>query len=74
MEGSHRGKPDAAPGRSRDTGSQPKEVTMTALKQSVQKPSRKWSEMGVVEKLVFLGKACVFVLSWGFVFPSLFDD
>jgi hypothetical protein len=36
--------------------------------------SKKWKQMNGVEKLVFLGKLAIFVLTFGFAFPLLLAD
>ena len=35
---------------------------------------RKFSDMNGSEKLVYLGKVIVFIVSFGFAFPTLFSD
>jgi hypothetical protein len=37
-------------------------------------PTTKFMEMGIVEKLLFLIKLCVFFASFGFAFPLLLSD
>jgi hypothetical protein len=47
---------------------------MSAQDPSASQPAKKWREMRVWEKLVFIGKAFVFVLTGGFAYPNLFSD
>ena len=35
---------------------------------------QKFADMSAVEKLVFLGKVCVFLVTAGFVYPNIFAD
>jgi hypothetical protein len=37
-------------------------------------PSKKFRDMGIIEKLVFAVKLCLFVASFGFAFPVLLSD
>ena len=37
-------------------------------------PDRRFKDMSFNEKLVFLGKAMVFLVSGGFIFPTLWID
>jgi hypothetical protein len=37
-------------------------------------PSTKFKDMGIIEKLVFAGKLCLFLASFGFAFPLLLSD
>jgi len=34
----------------------------------------KFKDMGVGQKMVFIGKACLFFLTLGFAFPNIFLD
>jgi hypothetical protein len=36
--------------------------------------SKKFNQMGIVEKIVFVGKFIIFVASFGFAFPLLLND
>ena len=36
--------------------------------------SKKYKEMGFVEKIVFVGKLVIFLASFGFAFPMLLSD
>jgi hypothetical protein len=36
--------------------------------------SKKFNQMGVFEKIVFIGKFILFVASFGFAFPLLLND
>ena len=36
--------------------------------------SKKWEEMHIGEKLLFICKLCVFIVSFGFAFPTLLND
>jgi hypothetical protein len=33
----------------------------------------KWSEMSALQRLVFVGKTCIFFMTAGFVFPTVLD-
>lgn len=35
---------------------------------------RKFADLNMVEKLGFIGKVCVFLISGGFAFPNIFSD
>lgn len=35
---------------------------------------RKWKDMSAGQKLAFVGKLCVFLISFGFAFPTLLND
>ena len=37
-------------------------------------PSLKFKDMGIVGKIVFIGKLIIFVCSFGFAFPTLLND
>lgn len=37
-------------------------------------PVKKFSAMGAGEKLVFIGKVCVFLLTFGFAFPTVLSN
>jgi hypothetical protein len=37
-------------------------------------PERKYSEMTGAGKLIHIGKVIVFIISFGFVFPTIFSD
>jgi hypothetical protein len=37
-------------------------------------PSKKFMQMGIVEKIVFAVKLVVFLASFGFAFPTLLSD
>ena len=37
-------------------------------------PDRRFKDMSVKEKLVFIGKAAVFFVSGGFIFPTIWID
>ncbi len=45
-----------------------------AKKPVVLVPSKKFGDMNGIEKITFVGKAFVFFLSSGFIFPSMFSD
>ena len=36
--------------------------------------SNKWKSMRVTEKAAFVGKLCIFLISFGFAFPTLLND
>jgi hypothetical protein len=36
--------------------------------------SKKWKNMRVTEKAAFIGKLCIFLISFGFAFPTLLND
>ncbi|MEN3352107.1 MAG: hypothetical protein V7640_265 [Betaproteobacteria bacterium] len=36
--------------------------------------SKKWKNMPVTEKVAFIGKLCIFLISFGFAFPTLLND
>ena len=36
--------------------------------------TRKFSDMNGSEKLIYLGKVIVFIITFGFAFPTLFSD
>ena len=36
--------------------------------------AKKWKVMNVFEKVVFLGKLVIFMVSFGFAFPLLLND
>ena len=36
--------------------------------------ARKFSDMSGMEKLKFIGKVCLFIISGGFAFPTIFSD
>jgi hypothetical protein len=36
--------------------------------------SKKWNEMSIGNKLAFVGKLCIFIISFGFAFPLLLND
>jgi hypothetical protein len=36
--------------------------------------SKKFMDMGIIEKLVFAAKLCLFLASFGFAFPLLLSD
>jgi hypothetical protein len=36
--------------------------------------SKKWKNMRVTEKAAFVGKLCIFLISFGFAFPTLLND
>jgi hypothetical protein len=35
---------------------------------------KKFSEMSFFEKIKFIGKVAVFLLSFGFIYPNIFSD
>jgi hypothetical protein len=37
-------------------------------------PQKKFSEMSSSEKLKHIGKVCIFLITMGFIFPTLFSD
>jgi hypothetical protein len=44
------------------------------MSQTPQLDDRRFKDMGLREKLVFIGKAFVFFVSGGFIFPTLWVD
>jgi len=38
------------------------------------KTDLKYKDMGAAQKIVFVGKACIFFLTLGFAFPNIFLD
>ena len=36
--------------------------------------STKWKDMRIHEKAAFIGKLCIFLISFGFAFPQLLND
>ena len=36
--------------------------------------SRKWKDMRASDKAAFIGKLCIFLISFGFAFPQLLND
>jgi hypothetical protein len=45
------------------------EITM-----AIQTSSKKWVQMSAGEKAAFIGKLCIFIVSFGFAFPTLLND
>lgn len=37
-------------------------------------PQKKFSQMSSSEKLKHIGKVCIFFITMGFIFPTLFSD
>lgn len=37
-------------------------------------PSKKWKDLRASEKAAFIGKLCIFLVSFGFAFPQLLND
>lgn len=37
-------------------------------------PGKKFKQMSIVEKIIFMGKLCLFLASFGFAFPTLLSD
>ena len=35
--------------------------------------SKRFTEMTILEKIVFCGKLCLFLLSFGFIYPTLLN-
>jgi hypothetical protein len=46
------------------------EITMT----SGTPESKKWGRMSVVQKAAFVGKLCIFLITFGFAFPTMLND
>ena len=41
---------------------------------SVTSTSKKYKDMSVGEKMVFIGKSFIFIISSGFAFPTIWSD
>jgi hypothetical protein len=41
---------------------------------AIQMNSKKWVQMSAGEKAAFIGKLCIFIVSFGFAFPTLLND
>jgi hypothetical protein len=50
-------------------------MSKPAVKDSVKtQPLKKFSQMSSSEKLKHIGKVCIFFITMGFIFPTLFSD
>ena len=46
------------------------EITMT----SGTAESKKWGRLSAVQKVAFIGKLCIFLITFGFAFPTILND
>jgi hypothetical protein len=36
--------------------------------------SKKWARLSAAEKAAFVGKLCIFLITFGFAFPTILND
>ncbi|MGZ5094302.1 MAG: hypothetical protein ACXWCY_13885 [Burkholderiales bacterium] len=36
--------------------------------------SKKWGRLSAVQKVAFVGKLCIFLITFGFAFPTMLND